>query len=82
MHSCATIAIFASLPKKGGLAQMARAPHWQCGGHRFESGILHFFQARFYNGPFLCALLKIALIFCDSCLPGPKMPCSLHDIIL
>lgn len=27
--------------KKGELAQLARALHWQCRGHRFESGILH-----------------------------------------
>jgi hypothetical protein len=26
----------------GGLAQLARALHWQCRGHRFESVILHF----------------------------------------
>ena len=25
----------------GGLAQLARAPHWQCGGQRFDSAILH-----------------------------------------
>ncbi len=25
----------------GGLAQLARALHWQCRGHRFESVILH-----------------------------------------
>ena len=25
----------------GGLAQLARAPRWQRGGHRFESDILH-----------------------------------------
>lgn len=27
----------------GALAQLARAPHWQCGGHRFESDMLHHF---------------------------------------
>ena len=27
--------------KKGGLAQLARAPALQAGGHRFESDILH-----------------------------------------
>lgn len=27
----------------GALAQLARARHWQCRGHRFESGRLHFF---------------------------------------
>ena len=25
----------------GGLAQLARALHWQCRGHRFDSDILH-----------------------------------------
>ena len=29
------------LQKKGGLAQLARAPALQAGGHRFESDILH-----------------------------------------
>ena len=29
------------LPVKGGLAQLARAPALQAGGHRFESDILH-----------------------------------------
>ena len=29
------------LQNDGGLAQLARALHWQCRGHRFESGILH-----------------------------------------
>ena len=27
----------------GGLAQLARAPRWQRGGHRFESDILHYY---------------------------------------
>ena len=30
-----------SLNEKGGLAQLARAPALQAGGHRFESDILH-----------------------------------------
>ena len=25
----------------GALAQLASAPHWQCGGHQFESDMLH-----------------------------------------
>jgi hypothetical protein len=35
--------------KQGGLAQMARAPHLQCGGRRFESVTLH---QRSSKGPF------------------------------
>ena len=39
-------------PNFGELAQLARALHWQCRGHRFESGILHFIQESFsYNSP-------------------------------
>ena len=30
------------LEKEGGLAQLARAPALQAGGHRFDSDILHF----------------------------------------
>ena len=30
----------------GGLAQLARAPALQAGGHRFESDILHFFKGK------------------------------------
>ena len=29
------------ISKHGELAQLARAPRWQRGGHRFESDILH-----------------------------------------
>ena len=32
-----------STDSHGGLAQLARAPALQAGGHRFESDILHFF---------------------------------------
>jgi hypothetical protein len=28
-------------PVRGALAQLARAPHLQCGGHRFEPDMLH-----------------------------------------
>ncbi len=31
----------------GGLAQLARAPRWQRGGHRFESDILHIFKPNY-----------------------------------
>ena len=30
-----------SRPRSGGLAQLARAPALQAGGHRFDSDILH-----------------------------------------
>ena len=34
----------------GGLAQLARAPALQAGGHRFESDILHFILRSFSEG--------------------------------
>ena len=34
---------------QGGLAQLARAPALQAGGHRFESDILHIFEKRIGN---------------------------------
>ena len=43
----------------GELAQLARALHWQCRGHRFESVILHVCQtqpAAMADWVFLCRL--------------------------
>ena len=36
----------------GGLAQLARAPALQAGGHRFESDILHNFEMFLCSSPF------------------------------
>jgi hypothetical protein len=33
--------VISSKPRSGGLAQLARAPALQAGGHRFDSDILH-----------------------------------------
>ena len=42
----------------GGLAQLARAPRWQRGGHRFESDILHNKTTRWSAGGFLFERMK------------------------
>ena len=34
-------AAFGTIYSHGRLAQLARAPHWRCGGQRFESSIVH-----------------------------------------
>lgn len=52
---------------EGVLAQLARAPRWQRGGHRFESGILHFYlfvpQIFFSYLPIIIVLFPIQLYF-------------------
>jgi hypothetical protein len=35
--------------RKGGLAQLARAPALHAGGHRFDSDILHFLKVSNYR---------------------------------
>ena len=40
----AALSVILGVPSQGGLAQLARAPALQAGGHRFESDILHHFK--------------------------------------
>ena len=44
MENIVISAQFQAKTKNGGLAQLARALAWHARGHRFESGILHYFS--------------------------------------
>ena len=56
--------IFAAL---GGLAQLARALHWQCRGHRFDSDILHKFKPSVTSGGLFSSMTAafVYIIFSD-----------------
>ena len=41
--------MISSKPRSGGLAQLARAPALQAGGHRFDSDILHNKEKKFFQ---------------------------------
>ena len=47
---CKKPALFAKIHLFGALAQLARAPHLQCGGHRFESDMLHHGKIYLFRG--------------------------------